>query len=153
MGLLVSKCLLIFQLGTDIIIKLIIMITIIKVFVQHKILFEKTILDAYTHTYTQAPAHMSILTIQNYQTSQTDNKQEFEAEEDSTSSEEWKTWQLVFLHEDLLLFSVSLTQYCLFSLSLKIMPKSSKCSLVFVSINKYFLEDLHFSKRKQKVKK
>ena len=83
------------------------MITIIKVFVQHKILSEKTILNAYTHTYTQAPAHMSILTIQNYQTSQTDNKQEFAAKEDSTSSEEWKTWQLVYLHEDLLLFSVS----------------------------------------------
>ena len=128
------------------------MITIIKVFAQHKILSEKTILNAYTHTYTQAPAHMSILTIQNYQTSQTDNKQEFAAEEDSTSSEEWKTWQLVYLHEDLLLFSVSFNPILSFSLSLKIMPKSSKYPLVFVSISKYFLEDLHFSQRKQKEK-
>ena len=50
----------------------VIKITIIKVFIKCKILSVETILSAYTHTHThtythlhtQAPAHMSILTIQ-----------------------------------------------------------------------------------------
>ena len=165
------------------------MVTIIKVFVSHKIFSEKTILSAYTHTHTHRHLHTWVYWLYKIirQVKQITHRDLRQRKTAVRRGKTWqlvylqeallsfyflsvltqychfslnlktmpKTWQLVYLQEALLSFyflSV-LTQYCHFSLNLKIMPKTRKCSLVFVSIHKYFLKDLHFNKRKQKVKK
>ena len=73
-------------------------LVIIKAFIKHKIVSIETVRNAYTYTHThihtRAPAHTSILTIQNliYAQLKTGSKQRLETHEDSST--EWKTWQV-----------------------------------------------------------